>query len=76
MDFTQQLSLGAEAMHPILGRGPHIAFGVDAKPVRQAGRDLSEHLASGELGVAADTESANVVRTVRVVGKTGIGDIE
>ncbi len=63
-------------MDAFCGAGPDAAIAIDAKPVEQARRRLGEDLAARQPAARVDPEPANVARTVLLVRRAGVGDIE
>jgi hypothetical protein len=76
-DFADQSTVEVVAMDALGAARPNATIPIDAKTVEQACGRLREDLAARQFGpVRIDLKTANVARTVLLVGRAGVGDIE
>src|SRR5262249_47425216 len=76
-DSAEKRAIARVATHAVAGRQPEVAVQIDAEAVEYADRTDREHLAARQrLAVGRHLELSHVVRTVRSVRYTGVGDVE
>src|SRR5271170_3546254 len=75
-NLADQVAARREALDPITGASPDVAFDVDAEAIRDPRGNFREHPAVAQRAVRADGESSDMVRRVRVGPEAGVGDVE
>ena len=77
LDLADQRAVGRVDVDAVAGRGPDVAFRIDAKAVEQADRAGREQFRWTERApIGGDFGDANVLWAILDMGRAGVGDIE